>query len=60
MAANANDGATRRTTSPTRTAARCRTEPLSAPLAVTGYTGTHEAPPHTKDDDFFQAGSSTA
>ncbi|MGW3287193.1 catalase [Streptomyces sp. NPDC001002] len=30
--------------------------PLSAPLAVTGYTGTHEAPRHTKDDDFFQAG----
>ncbi|MDH6213425.1 catalase [Streptomyces pseudovenezuelae] len=30
--------------------------PQSAPLAVTGYTGTHEAPQHTKDDDFFQAG----
>ncbi|MFF5138535.1 catalase [Streptomyces sp. NPDC013157] len=30
--------------------------PLSAPLAVTGHTGTHEAPLHTKDDDFFQAG----
>ncbi len=30
--------------------------PLSAPLAVAGYTGTHEAPLHTKDDDFFQAG----
>ncbi|WP_406120329.1 catalase [Streptomyces sp. NBC_00989] len=29
---------------------------LSAPVAVTGYTGTHEAPRHTKDDDFFQAG----
>ena len=29
---------------------------LSAPLAVTGYTGTHEAPQHTKDDDFYQAG----
>ncbi|MFG2776865.1 catalase [Streptomyces prunicolor] len=29
---------------------------LSAPLAVNGYTGTHEAPRHTKDDDFFQAG----
>ena len=29
---------------------------LSAPLAVHGHTGTHEAPPHTKDDDFFQAG----
>ncbi|MGW7545855.1 catalase [Streptomyces sp. NPDC054770] len=30
--------------------------PLSAPLAVTGHTGAHEAPPHTKDDDFSQAG----
>ncbi|MEV5320123.1 catalase [Streptomyces sp. NPDC052687] len=30
--------------------------PLSAPLAVSGHTGTHEAPQHTKDDDFFQAG----
>ncbi|MFD7921687.1 catalase [Streptomyces sp. NPDC059740] len=30
--------------------------PLSAPLAVSGHTGTHEAPAHTKDDDFFQAG----
>lgn len=30
--------------------------PLSAPLAVAGHTGTHAAPPHTKDDDFFQAG----
>jgi catalase len=30
--------------------------PLSAPLAVTGHTGTHAAPLHTKDDDFFQAG----
>ncbi|MFD5131061.1 catalase [Streptomyces olindensis] len=30
--------------------------PLSAPLAVHGHTGTHAAPPHTKDDDFFQAG----
>ncbi len=29
---------------------------LAAPLAVSGYTGTHEAPAHTKDDDFFQAG----
>jgi catalase len=29
---------------------------LSAPLGVTGYTGTHGAPQHTKDDDFFQAG----
>ncbi|MFJ8135337.1 catalase [Streptomyces sp. NPDC096013] len=29
---------------------------LSAPLAVNGYTGTHEAPQHTKDDDFYQAG----
>ncbi|MDK1472210.1 catalase [Streptomyces sp. 549] len=31
-------------------------QPLSAPLAVGGHTGTHEAPAHTKDDDFFQAG----
>ncbi|MGW1988585.1 catalase [Embleya sp. NPDC001921] len=31
-------------------------EPLSAPLAVTGHTGAHEAPAHAKDDDFFQAG----
>jgi catalase len=23
---------------------------------VNGHTGTHEAPAHTKDDDFFQAG----
>ncbi|MFF5427700.1 MULTISPECIES: catalase [unclassified Streptomyces] len=30
--------------------------PLSAPLAVQGWTGNHEAPLHTKDDDFFQAG----
>ncbi|MDT0427401.1 catalase [Streptomyces salyersiae] len=30
--------------------------PLAAPLAVRGWTGTHEAPAHTKDDDFFQAG----
>ncbi|MEV6394404.1 catalase [Streptomyces sp. NPDC051907] len=29
---------------------------LSAPLAVQGYTGTHAAPAHVKDDDFFQAG----
>lgn len=31
-------------------------QPLSAPLAIHGHTGTHEAPLHTKDDDFFQAG----
>ncbi|MGW1226379.1 catalase [Streptomyces sp. NPDC001515] len=30
--------------------------PHSAPLAVHGWTGTHAAPAHTKDDDFFQAG----
>ncbi|MBL1103556.1 catalase [Streptomyces sp. 5-8] len=30
--------------------------PLSAPLAVSGHTGNHEAPLHTKDDDFVQAG----
>lgn len=30
--------------------------PLSAPIAVHGHTGTHEAPLHTKDDHFFQAG----
>ncbi|MFC8261503.1 catalase [Streptomyces sp. NPDC057291] len=29
---------------------------LSAPLAVHGWTGTHAAPTHTKDDNFFQAG----
>ncbi|MFD4858590.1 catalase [Streptomyces atratus] len=29
---------------------------LSAPLAIHGWTGTHEAPAHTKDDNFFQAG----
>ncbi|MEU9006589.1 catalase-related domain-containing protein, partial [Streptomyces sp. NPDC048551] len=29
---------------------------LGAPQAVSGYTGTHEAPAHTKDDNFFQAG----
>ncbi|MDF6017975.1 catalase [Streptomyces sp. JH34] len=29
---------------------------LASPLAVHGWTGTHEAPAHTKDDDFFQAG----
>ncbi|MYW02757.1 catalase [Streptomyces sp. SID3343] len=31
-------------------------EPLFAALAVSGHTGTHEAPAHAKDDDFFQAG----
>ncbi|WP_158791246.1 catalase, partial [Streptomyces sp. NRRL WC-3549] len=31
-------------------------EPPAAPLAVHGWTGTHEAPAHPKDDDFFQAG----
>ncbi|MCQ4085217.1 catalase [Streptomyces sp. RB6PN25] len=31
-------------------------QPLSAPLTVTGHTGTHPAPEHTKDDDFYQAG----
>ncbi|MEU6484837.1 catalase [Streptomyces sp. NPDC046887] len=30
--------------------------PLSAPFAVHGHTGTHAAPQHVKDDDFFQAG----
>ncbi|MCS0635382.1 catalase [Streptomyces sp. LP05-1] len=30
--------------------------PLTAPLEVRGWTGTHAAPQHTKDDDFFQAG----
>lgn len=30
--------------------------PLAAPLPVTGHTGTHAAPQHTKDDDFYQAG----
>ncbi|MFE3519675.1 catalase [Streptomyces sp. NPDC059166] len=30
--------------------------PLAAPLPVQGWTGAHEAPLHTKDDDFFQAG----
>ncbi|MEU5658554.1 catalase [Streptomyces sp. NPDC047737] len=29
---------------------------LAAPLPVHGWTGTHEAPAHAKDDDFFQAG----
>ncbi|MFB8216471.1 MULTISPECIES: catalase [Streptomyces] len=29
---------------------------LAAPLAIHGWTGTHEAPAHSKDDDFFQAG----
>ncbi|WP_327349244.1 catalase [Streptomyces sp. NBC_01321] len=29
---------------------------LSAPLAIHGRTGTHAAPAHTRDDDFFQAG----
>ncbi len=29
---------------------------LSSPLAIHGWTGTHEAPAHAKDDDFFQAG----
>ncbi|MEV4874520.1 catalase [Streptomyces cyaneofuscatus] len=29
---------------------------LGAPLAIHGWTGTHEAPAHAKDDDFFQAG----
>ncbi|GAA1903009.1 catalase [Streptantibioticus ferralitis] len=31
-------------------------QPLAAALAVSGHTGTHPAPEHTKDDDFFQAG----
>ncbi|MFE3168708.1 catalase [Streptomyces sp. NPDC059224] len=30
--------------------------PPTAPLAVTGHTGTHEAALHAKDDDFHQAG----
>ncbi|MEU1282307.1 catalase [Streptomyces sp. NPDC005805] len=29
---------------------------LSAPLAIHGWTGTHAAPEHVKDDHFFQAG----
>ncbi|WP_042382920.1 catalase [Streptacidiphilus melanogenes] len=29
---------------------------LSAPTAVSGWTGTHSAAQHAKDDDFFQAG----
>ncbi|MEE1926879.1 catalase [Streptomyces sp. TRM 70351] len=29
---------------------------LTAPLAVSGHTGTHASPAHPKDDDFFQAG----
>ncbi|MBT2396653.1 catalase [Streptomyces sp. ISL-100] len=29
---------------------------LSAPLALAGWTGTHAAAVHVKDDDFFQAG----
>ncbi|MDJ0462592.1 catalase [Streptomyces sp. H27-C3] len=29
---------------------------LSAPLALSGWTGTHENAVHVKDDDFFQAG----
>ncbi|AZM74705.1 catalase [Streptomyces sp. KPB2] len=31
--------------------------PLAAPLPVSGHTGTHEAPLHTKDDHFVQAGA---
>ncbi|MDF3289939.1 MULTISPECIES: catalase [Streptomyces] len=31
-------------------------QPLAAALAVSGHTGTHPAPEHTKDDHFFQAG----
>ncbi|MEY9873966.1 catalase [Streptacidiphilus sp. MAP12-33] len=30
--------------------------PLAAPTAVSGWTGTHSAAQHAKDDDFFQAG----
>ncbi|SEM28280.1 catalase [Streptacidiphilus jiangxiensis] len=30
--------------------------PLAAPTAVAGWTGTHSAAQHAKDDDFFQAG----
>ncbi len=30
--------------------------PLAAAFAVSGHTGTHAAPVHVKDDDFFQAG----
>jgi len=29
---------------------------LAAPTAVLGWTGSHSAPAHAKDDDFFQAG----
>jgi catalase len=29
---------------------------LAAPTAVSGWTGTHSAAQHAKDDDFFQAG----
>ncbi|RAG82264.1 catalase [Streptacidiphilus pinicola] len=29
---------------------------LAAPTAVAGWTGTHSAAQHAKDDDFFQAG----
>ncbi|WTW97222.1 catalase [Streptomycetaceae bacterium NBC_01309] len=32
-------------------------EPLWAPTAVSGATGTHEAPSHAEDDDFVQAGN---
>ncbi|MFE4970598.1 catalase [Kitasatospora sp. NPDC056651] len=31
-------------------------EALAAPVEISGHTGTHTTPAHTKDDDFFQAG----
>ncbi len=31
--------------------------PLWEPVALSGYTGDHEAPRHTEDDDFVQAGN---
>ncbi|MFK0191218.1 catalase [Kitasatospora sp. NPDC090308] len=31
-------------------------EPLHAPQPLSGHTGTHTTPAHSKDDDFFQAG----
>ncbi len=31
--------------------------PLWEPVAVTGYTGDHEAPSHAEDNDFVQAGN---
>ncbi len=55
MASNAQ-AATPRTTSRTPTTARWRPAARCRRRSRSSATRTHEAPLHTKDDDFFQAG----